>query len=279
MKNTTQNNIHGFGRKLRSHKNLLLSLLFILDFGLESTGTVLQSEYDLSNDKIKLSLDDQGRLVKLENLRTGHNYLASTGHELWKMFYRTEDARELEIPAGKQKANVSRKGNTLEIAYSELTGNVALANSSRLLKIEFKVTFPDRIITNRTNSERKACFDYGFALQWRVDGMMNDTTNPEMAKYLTRLNQLRTKYADLLLDGRFVDNEGFKSQKTNLFTYAYVSGDRMAVTIWNPANIPQKPGIIAQGYSLESCNWQDPALTGPAHEVQPGDIALFVFRK
>jgi hypothetical protein len=143
----------------------------------------------------------------------------------------------------------------------------------------FKYTFPDRIITNRTNSERKACFGYGFALQWRVDGMMNDTTNPEMAKYLTRLNQLRTQYADLLLDGRFVDNEGFKSQNPNLFTYAYLSAGRMAVTIWNPTGVPQKPVINAPGYSLESCNWQDAALTGTEHEVQPGDIALFVYKK
>lgn len=49
----------------------------------------------------------------------------------------------------------------------------------------FKYTFPDRIITNRTNSERKACFGYGFALQWRVDGMMNDVTEPVMALYMT----------------------------------------------------------------------------------------------
>ncbi len=135
------------------------------------------------------------------------------------------------------------------------------------------------IIPNRTNSERKACFGYGFALQWRVDGMMNDTTDPEMAKYLTRLNQLRTKYADLLLDGRFVDNEGFKSQNTNLFTYAYLSGERMAITIWNSTDVPRKTVIKAQGYSLESCNWQNPALTGTEHEVQPGDIALFLYRK
>ncbi len=109
--------------------------------------------------------------------------------------------------------------------------------------------------------------------------MMNDTTDPEMAKYLTRLNQLRTKYADLLLDGRFVDNEGFKSRNTNLFTYAYLSGNRMAITLWNPTSTPQKPQIEAQGYTIESANWQNPDLTGTDHEVQPGDVALFIYRK
>jgi hypothetical protein len=143
----------------------------------------------------------------------------------------------------------------------------------------FKYAFPDRIITNRTNSERKACFGYGFALQWRVDGMMNDATNPVMAKYMTRLNQLRTQYNDLLLNGRFVDNEGFTSQNTKVSSYAYLAGNRMAITLWNSGDAPQKPAITVKGYALESANWQDPELTGTDHEIQPGDIALFVFKK
>jgi hypothetical protein len=143
----------------------------------------------------------------------------------------------------------------------------------------FKYTFPDRIITNRTNSERKACFGYGFALQWRVDGMMTDCTNPAMAKYLTRLNQLRDQYNELLLNGRFVDNEGFTSQNTKVFSYAYLAGNRMAITLWNPTDAPQKPAITVKGYTLESANWQDPELKGTDHEIQPGDIALFVYKK
>ena len=77
----------------------------------------------------------------------------------------------------------------------------------------FKYTFSDRTITNRTSqgSDRKTEFGYGFALQWLVDGMMRDNTDPDMAAYLSRLNQLRAQFADLLLEGRFVDNEGFKS--------------------------------------------------------------------
>jgi hypothetical protein len=143
----------------------------------------------------------------------------------------------------------------------------------------FKYTFPDRIITNRTNSERRACFGHGFALQWRVDGMMRDTTDPIMAAYMTRLNQLRTQFADLLLEGRFVDNEGFTSANTNVAAYAYLAGNRMAVTLWNSSDTAQKPLIAAEGYTLESANWQDPKWEGTDHQILPGDIALMVFKK
>src|ERR1035441_3219753 len=79
----------------------------------------------------------------------------------------------------------------------------------------FKYTFPDRIITNRTGGgDRKAAFGHGFSLQWRVDGMMRDTTDSVIAPYLTRLNQLRTQFADLLLEGTFVDDEGFTRSRS-----------------------------------------------------------------
>jgi hypothetical protein len=87
--------------------------------------------------------------------------------------------------------------------------------------------------------------------------MMRDTTDPVMAPYLTRLNQLRTQFADLLLEGRFVDDEGFTSDNTNVSAHAYLAGNRMAVTPWNPTNTPQKPGIAAPGYTLKSANWLD----------------------
>jgi hypothetical protein len=144
----------------------------------------------------------------------------------------------------------------------------------------FKYTFPDRIITNRTGGgDRKAAFGHGFSLQWRVDGMMRDTTDPVMAPYLTRLNQLRTQFADLLLEGTFVDNEGFTSNNDRISAHSYLTGNRMAVTLWNPGNVPEKPSIDAPGYALESAHWQNPAWTGLEHDIQPGDVAVLVFRK
>ena len=143
----------------------------------------------------------------------------------------------------------------------------------------FKYTFPDRIVTNRTNNERKACYGLGFALQWRVDGMMRDSTDPEMAAYLTRLNQLRQQYAELLMEGTFVDKDGIENKNKELHAYAYVAGNRLAVTMWNSTKTALKPSIAAPGYKLESANWQDKSLKGLENEIKPGDIALFVYTK
>ena len=103
-------------------------------------GAVQQPVYELSNDFIRLAIDSRGNLVRLENAKTGHNYISVPGRELWRMYYRTSDARELEIPADKQKAEVSRKSNMINIKYSGLTGNVALMGSTRQLKINFTLS-------------------------------------------------------------------------------------------------------------------------------------------
>ena len=109
--------------------------------------------------------------------------------------------------------------------------------------------------------------------------MMSDTTDPIIGPYLKRLNQLRTQFADLLLDGRFVDNEGFTIENTNVSAYSYLAGNRMAITIWNSTDEPQKPLIVTRDYTLESANWQDTEWKGIDHQILPGDIALFVYRK
>ena len=74
--------------------------------------------------------------------------------------------------------------------------------------------------------------------------MMRDTTDPVMAAYLKRLNQLRSQYAELLLEGRFVDNEEFTNGNINLSAYSYMSGNRMAIILWNSTTEPQKPAIF-----------------------------------
>jgi hypothetical protein len=112
-----------------------------------------------------------------------------------------------------------------------------------------------------------------------VDGMMRDTTDAVIAPYLTRLNQLRTQFADLLLEGTFVDDEGFTSDNAKVSAHAYLAGNRMAVTLWNPDTTPERLHVAAPGYALESANWQNPAWTGLEHEIQPGDVAVLVFRK
>src|ERR1700761_6328145 len=135
--------------------------VFVLLLMLMSALPVMaQSTYELSNANVAVAVDADGRLTKLTNVKTGHNYLASAGHELWKMYYKTSDARELEIPFAKQKAQVRKGGKSIIIYYPSLTGNVALATASRPLKVAFTLRADlqdDRITWTATikNSEKE----------------------------------------------------------------------------------------------------------------------------
>jgi hypothetical protein len=145
----------------------------------------------------------------------------------------------------------------------------------------FRYTFPEPVITNRADvrGERQKHFGFAFSLGLRFDANTADTENAEVALYLGRLCALYTRYADLLLEGRFVDDEGFVCDNNQVSTHAFVADDGLAVTVWNPSGLPQRFQIVAPGYVLEEAAWQDPSWSGPDHAVLPGDVAVQVFRK
>lgn len=143
----------------------------------------------------------------------------------------------------------------------------------------FRYTFPEVIVTNRVQgpeqSDRKRQFGHAFALGLRFEGV-GRVQDP----YLNRLIELYNTYADLLLEGRFLDDEGFVCDNNRVSSHAFVAGDRMAVTLWNPTNVPQRiKKVVAPGYQFETASWQDPGWSGPDHWMGPGDVAVLVFRR
>jgi hypothetical protein len=144
----------------------------------------------------------------------------------------------------------------------------------------YKYTFPEPIVTNRTGgTDPKTAFGLAFSLGWRFDAMMRNTTDSTVGPFLKRMSEIRTEFADLLLTGRFVDNEGFLSNNSAVSTHAFINGDRMAVTLWNATEKPQKVDLMAPGYKLETMKWIDSAWTGTAHSLLPNDVAVAVFRR
>ena len=146
----------------------------------------------------------------------------------------------------------------------------------------FRYTFPEAIVTNRSGqgplaSDRRKQFAKAFSLGMRFDGGVG--REPEGARYLARLIELYTTHADLLLEGRFVDTEGFLSDNNRVSSHAFVAGNRMAVTLWNPTEVAQKARVVAAGYQLEAAKWQDPSWSGPDHWIMPGDVAVLIFRR
>ncbi len=120
---------------------------------------------------------------------------------------------------------------------------------------------------------------HAFALGWRFDANLRDTRDPSLGPFFTRLCALRNTHPDLLLEGRFVDNEGFLADNSRVSAHAFVAGNRMAVTLWNPGDAAERVSVIAPGYELEKAEWQDPSWSGPAHSIMPKDVAVLIFRR
>jgi hypothetical protein len=144
-----------------------------------------------------------------------------------------------------------------------------------------RYTFPEFVITNRGGGprDRRAQLGYAFTLGWRIDANLRDVTDPVLARYLGRMNELRNSHPELLMEGRFVDTENFLCDNSEIASHAFVSGNAMAVTLWNPTAVPQKFRIAAQAYVLRSAEWQDPAWSGTDHLLLPGDIAVQIFQR
>ena len=120
--------------------------------------------YEVSNDKVRLVLDNEGRLVELSNLQTGSRYLAANArHAPWRMYYKLntplDGALDLEIPTDGQKGRVSKDGNSLELSYQSLTGTLPQAGKTRELQVGLRVRVTldgDRLIwTARIENREK----------------------------------------------------------------------------------------------------------------------------
>lgn len=145
----------------------------------------------------------------------------------------------------------------------------------------FRYTFPEPVVTNRIEEQhrRKMYFGYAFSLGLRLDTDTSDAEEPETAAYLSRLCELYTAGDCLLMDGRFIDTEGFTCDNECVSTHAFLGEGRLAVTIWNPGDQQQYFRISVPGYVLEQALWQEPGMFGCEHAILPGDAALQIFRK
>lgn len=145
----------------------------------------------------------------------------------------------------------------------------------------FRYTFPEAVITNRTGGPygRKAQYGHAFTLGLRFDAATRDGQDPAVGPYLARLCELRNRHAELLMEGRFVDDEGFICDNSRVAAHGFLAGNRLAVAIWNPDEVPQKAAVFAPGYTPETVLWQNPKWSGPDHTLMPDDVSVFIFRK
>lgn len=81
-------------------------------------GTSLGLAETIENSRVRLTIDEEGRLTELTNVATGQNYAA--GRPLWAMFYREGDSLENRVAVESSRARVSRRGEALVVRYEEV---------------------------------------------------------------------------------------------------------------------------------------------------------------
>lgn len=125
----------------------------------------------------------------------------------------------------------------------------------------YRYTFPECIMTNRECGEDednyKTYANHSFVYGLRFDmtihrccGSLSDI--PNYADYLRYINQVRETYADYLLKGRFVDNEGFtvNAEEKTVIAKGYRTEDgRLAVAYWNTAGETVEAEFTKDGLS------------------------------
>ena len=148
----------------------------------------------------------------------------------------------------------------------------------------FRYTFPEIIFTNRYSSPYMSPDQANFAfinglrfdvetryvadvelllegkrptreyyenLVWppnNIEELMNAPVT-EYAAYLRKLSDLRSEN-DILLNGKFVDTEGFKIDNDDVRARAFQKGNKLAVVVWNNSEDSQAFGLRVDGKTL-----------------------------
>ncbi|WP_295935703.1 DUF6259 domain-containing protein [uncultured Alistipes sp.] len=93
----------------------------ILTSALLLTATALAAapqNYTLRNDKLQVTVDEKGCLSSIRNLQTGRDYAG--GDHLWRLYYDTHHAKEIEVLPADQTPRISHKSNTITLSYDKL---------------------------------------------------------------------------------------------------------------------------------------------------------------
>ncbi|MGM9742758.1 MAG: DUF6259 domain-containing protein [Candidatus Cryptobacteroides sp.] len=156
----------------------------------------------------------------------------------------------------------------------------------------FRFTFPELVFTDR--GQRDDVDVYWHVNATILDGQRNDIEiyrcrdliddSPVYQAYLAKANNLKEKYQDLLLEGRYMDVLGFTSSDERADARAFVNGDRMAVVVANQQRDGRKvrTRINVPGYRfVESSSLCNSKVGRRGRRVRLGqyDLTVLIFEK
>ena len=92
--------------------------LLVIATGFLINAVVMAAPYTLSNKKVAVTIGEDGSLLHLRNVRTGHDY--AQGSYLWRMYYDSPEEKEIQILGSGQKPVVSSRDGRIVIKYAGL---------------------------------------------------------------------------------------------------------------------------------------------------------------
>ena len=121
-----------------------------------------------------------------------------------------------------------------------------------------RYTFPELVISDRdirddTDIKRRVNWAFQRGLVHDVEIFRCRRTiaeTPHYQAYLARVNALRDRYGDLLVQGRYIDTEGFTIDGNDVDARAFLAGRRMAVVLCQSHRPILTTSLAAAGYRL-----------------------------
>jgi hypothetical protein len=107
--------------------------------------------------------------------------------------------------------------------------------------------------------------------------MMQATPPAEATRYLKQVTDFSRRHRALLLEGRFVDTDGFTLSGEGLVAKSYRSERQLGVVVWNPTNRPILAQISVPGGKLISTSEPEQAQAQPDAPIAGRSVRLYVY--
>lgn len=147
-----------------------------------------------------------------------------------------------------------------------------------------RYTFPEVIISDReiyddTDVERRVNLTVLLGLRndidiYRCRDLIDKT--PVYQAYLTKINQIKTRYSDLLLLGRYCDTEGFATDNPKIMARSFSSKNQKAIVLTQSQTASETCAVTVPGYRYKESSMAENAAMVGAQKIVIGKNALAV---
>lgn len=154
----------------------------------------------------------------------------------------------------------------------------------------FRYTFPevvwsDRCVRDEVDMIRRVNNTLVKGLRndievYRCRGLIDET--PDYQVYLGKINAIRHKYPELLLEGRFAWHDDFSISNDSITACEFAGSDRIAIVMTSEQSGKQKAHLDVPGYSFVECETLgDASVSASGKRVVLGQygLAVLIFDK